>query len=171
MKNLVIGLIALLGFALLILRWLGSGGLGDHWDAGTPRDRELSRALIESRAEHQELRARNIGVVQPKQILFGDLHVHSTFSLDAFMMSLPLSGGEGAHPVSDACDFARHCSALDFWSINDHAVALDQRSWEETVAAIRQCNEVAGDPDNPDVSASRSQTTAPARDLFRSRQQ
>ena len=153
MKNLVIGLIVLLGLALLVLHWLGSGGLGDHWDAGTPRDAELSRALIQSRADRQELSAREIGVAQPKQILFGDLHVHSTFSLDAFMMSLPTSGGEGAHPVSDACDFARHCSALDFWSINDHAVALDQRSWEETVAAIRQCNEVAGDPDNPDVSA------------------
>ncbi|MBW1882613.1 MAG: DUF3604 domain-containing protein [Deltaproteobacteria bacterium] len=153
MKNLVIGLIALLGLALLVLNWLGSGGLGDHWDAGTPRDAELSRALIQSRADRQELSAREIGVAQPKQILFGDLHVHSTFSLDAFMMSLPTFGGEGAHPVSDACDFARHCSALDFWSINDHAVALDQRSWQETVAAIRQCNEVAGDPDNPDVSA------------------
>jgi hypothetical protein len=152
-KKLVVGLIVFVGFALLVLHWLGSGGLGDHWGAGAPRDTALSSVLIESRANHQERTALDIGVAQPKQILFGDLHVHSTFSLDAFMMALPASGGEGAHPVSDACDFARHCSALDFWSINDHAVVLDQRSWEETVTAIRQCNEVAGDPQNPDVTA------------------
>jgi hypothetical protein len=61
--------------------------------------------------------------------------------------------GEGAHPVSDACDYARFCSALDFWSINDHAEASTRRRWEETKEAIRQCNAVAGDPENPDVAA------------------
>jgi len=106
-----------------------------------------------SRAAFQQDAAQEIGVSTPSQILFGDLHVHSTFSVDAFLMALPLSGGEGAHPVSDACDFARHCSALDFWSINDHAIALTADAWSETVEAIRQCNEVAGDPENPDIAA------------------
>ena len=31
-------------------------------------------------------------------IYFGDLHVHTTFSQDAFMFSLPMLQGEGAHP-------------------------------------------------------------------------
>lgn len=88
-----------------------------------------------------------------KQILFGDLHVHTTFSADAFQRSLPLLQGEGAHPPADACDFARFCSALDFWSINDHAEGLSPRLWKETTEAIRQCNALAGDPKNPDSVA------------------
>ncbi len=84
------------------------------------------------------------------QILFGDLHVHSTFSSDAFVMSLPLVSGEGAHPPADACDFARHCAALDFWSINDHAESLTPRHWRETVETMRRCAAV-GDPDAPDT--------------------
>lgn len=153
MKKLVVILIVFILFALVVLNWLGRGGLGTHWRAGEPTQVAISAETVSSRSQTQRSAAFGIGVARPKQILFGDLHVHSTFSLDAFMMALPTAGGEGAHPVSDACDFARHCSALDFWSINDHAIGLDQRKWEETVEAMRQCNDVAGDPANPDVTA------------------
>jgi len=153
LQRALIGLVVLLIAGMLMLRWLGGGGLGDDWDAGEPGEVPLSQELIDARASLQSGAARDVGVSRPKQVLFGDLHVHSTFSLDAFMMSLPTGGGEGAHPVSDACDFARHCSALDFWSINDHAVALNPEYWDQTVDAIRQCNDVSGDPENPDVAA------------------
>jgi hypothetical protein len=86
-----------------------------------------------------------------RQILFGDLHVHTTFSPDAFIMSVPLMGGSGMHPPADACDFARYCSNLDFWSINDHAEGITPRRWAETRASIRECNRISGDPDNPDL--------------------
>ncbi len=94
-----------------------------------------------------------LGAPQSKQILFGDLHVHTTFSVDAFVFNLPTLQGEGAHPPADACDFARYCSALDFYSINDHAESLTPRKWGEIKQSVRQCNDVAGDPGNPDLAA------------------
>jgi hypothetical protein len=101
----------------------------------------------------QEARYRVPAEGESKQILFGDLHVHTTFSMDAFALSLPLVQGDGAHPPADACDFARYCSALDFWSINDHAEGITPRHWRETVDSIRRCNEIAGDPADPDTVA------------------
>ena len=88
---------------------------------------------------------------RPSRILFGDLHVHTTFSPDAFIMSVPIMGGSGLRSPADACDFARYCSSLDFWSINDHAEGVTPRLWEETRKSIRECNALSGNPDNPDL--------------------
>jgi len=65
--------------------------------------------------------------------------------------ALPMMQGEWAHPPADACDFARFCSGLDFWSINDHAEAISPTRWAETQESIRPCNEIAGDPVDPDL--------------------
>ncbi len=86
-----------------------------------------------------------------KQVLFGDLHVHSTYSFDAYNISLPMYQGEGSHPPGDACDFARFCSGLDFWSINDHAEGLTPAQWAQTRDMVRECNAQAGDPAHPDM--------------------
>ena len=86
-----------------------------------------------------------------QQIVFGDLHVHTTFSSDAFIMSMPVMGGSGLKSPADACDFARYCSNLDFWSINDHAESITPRLWQETRQSIRECNAVSGDSENPDL--------------------
>jgi len=138
------------GFAVFALLVVACGG--EHWGPGTVTDVEASAEQIEARAEAQRtVEASLDSKSDGKQILFGDLHVHTTFSPDGMAIAMPIAGGEGAHPPADACDFARFCSALDFWSINDHAEGITPRRWAETRESIRQCNEVAGDPANPDL--------------------
>jgi hypothetical protein len=131
----------------------GRGSFGNHEEPGEVTTKPIPADVVAQRTEGERAAARGIGIPQAKQVLFGDLHVHTTFSFDAFMMSLPMLQGEGAHPPADACDFARYCSALDFWSINDHSEGLTPLNWQETVDTIRRCNAVAGDPANPDIVA------------------
>jgi hypothetical protein len=148
--------------AHVVTRWMAVGclllaaGCGRHEGPGEVTGSRIPPRVIKTRAAAQARDgawlAGRADVARPeKQILFGDLHVHSTFSADAFMMSLPIFQGEGAHPVADACDFARYCSALDFWSITDHAEGLTPRRWRETKETVRRCNALAGDPENPDL--------------------
>jgi hypothetical protein len=138
---------------IVICAVLFAGCRGQHEEPGTVVGKRVPDQIIKSRSEAQAGAAQRLGSTGGKQILFGDLHVHTTFSADAFLMSLPLLQGEGAHPPADACDFARYCSGLDFWSINDHAEAISPQHWRETTETIRQCNALAGDPKNPDVVA------------------
>jgi len=149
-RIVIVTLLLVLG-AVLVVRLAGKGFFGDHEGPGEPT--AVARKDMAVRVEAQAAAATGIGVVPDKQILFGDLHVHTTFSFDAYMFSLPMLNGEGAHPPADACDFARWCSALDFWSINDHAENLTPRHWSETVESVRQCNAIGGEGENPDTVA------------------
>ncbi len=128
--------------------WFGERRGGGEITSG-PRPSEAVEAVHGARSAAQQ----EITASRPKQVLFGDFHVHTTFSLDAFFLSLPLLQGEGAHPPADACDFARYCSALDFWSINDHVEGMTPHQWQETKRIIRACNAAAGDPQTPDTVA------------------
>jgi len=139
----------------ILLALVVAGCRGSHEGAGTPTGKAVPEKVVAERAAEQTQVLAGLGARDgaAKQILFGDLHVHTTFSVDAFMRTLPFMQGEGAHPPADACDFARYCSDLDFWSINDHAEGITPLHWQETKEAIRQCNAIAGDPKNPDVVA------------------
>jgi hypothetical protein len=86
-----------------------------------------------------------------KQVLFGDLHVHTTWSMDAFGLSVPMMGGTGARPPADACTHARWCSGLDFFALTDHAESLTPEHWAAEKAEMRQCAALAGDPADPDL--------------------
>lgn len=125
------------------------GELGDPHPWGVIETTSVPANEISAREERYRPKLESS---DEKQILFGDLHVHTTLSVDAYQMSMPYMQGEGLYPVSDACDFARYCSSVDFWSINDHAEGITPDFWTQTKQAIRQCNAVT-DPESPDVVA------------------
>jgi len=147
-------LIGSTAFAILAfaggLYWLGAsrGWFGAENDAGTIDGRELPADAVRARATSTAAVAPS---ADSPQILFGDLHVHTTISADAYQFALPLLGGRGTHPLADACDFARYCSALDFWASTDHAESITPKRWNEVKNTIRACQRVAGNTTEPDL--------------------
>jgi len=139
--------LALVALALLV----GAACSREPTSAGRTAEAAWQPAAVTKRVESRAQLAREIGAPPVKQILFGDLHVHTTFSPDAFLYALPIFGGEGAHPPADACDFARWCAGLDFFSINDHAEGLTPALWAETQRSIRECDARNLDAAAPDL--------------------
>jgi len=112
---------------------------------------EIPANIVAERRTGQREQQAALGGSPDTEILFGDLHVHSTFSTDAFVWALPLLRGEGANPLADACDFARYCSALDFWAITDHAEALTPARWTQSLQTMQQCEAQSSTGRVPDV--------------------
>jgi hypothetical protein len=77
-------------------------------------------------------------------ILFGDLHAHSSNSLDAQVNDLPVVGGHADRDPRMRCRFARYCSQLDFWALVDHAEEQTADQWQENLEAVRECNDLFG---------------------------
>ena len=73
---------------------------------GTIKGKALPVEVLKDKASKKNLVKDKLSISDEKQILFGDLHVHTTYSTDAFMWSLPFLNGKGASPIADACDFA-----------------------------------------------------------------
>ncbi|MEQ1866294.1 MAG: DUF3604 domain-containing protein, partial [Micropepsaceae bacterium] len=145
----VVGIVFFLG-ALGGLYWMGAygGWFGVEYGPGTIEGKAIPANIVASRAAATSSVSPSGGT---RQILFGDLHVHTTISADAFQFALPLVGGSGAHPLADACDFARYCSALDFWASTDHAESITPKRWQTVKESVRACQRVAGDDVNPDL--------------------
>jgi len=145
------------GLAVALLLALASCSGSDSKDgsiAKAPRsDASVAASGDAARTASRALALRSGDAPPEREILFGDLHVHTTWSIDAFLYGLPLFGGEGAHPPADACDFARHCAGLDFFSLNDHAEGLTPERWRREVESVRECNARAGDAASPDLVA------------------
>jgi len=115
---------------------------------------EQAGTVAATRVDGGSLQARGLQhAADEGQVLFGDLHVHTTFSMDAFVWALPLMHGPGSRPPADACDYARFCSSLDFYAHTDHAESLTPRHWSMIKDTVRACNEAAGPADNPDLVA------------------
>jgi hypothetical protein len=99
---------------------------------------------IQARIDRQTETLTEYGVESDTQILFGDTHVHTTNSTDAFLFSLPLlHGSQGAFPPSYACDYSRFVSQIDFYFLTDHAESYTPERWKDAIESIRQCNEIA----------------------------
>jgi hypothetical protein len=138
-------------FALLFVTLLLLNGCDRHQEPGAANDFVTPAEIVADKYARQQSAIENAFQTQDtptinrprKPILFGDLHVHTTFSPDAFITALPIMGGGGSRPPAMACDFARYCSALDFWSINDHAEGLTPLRWQETKDAVRECNAIS----------------------------
>jgi hypothetical protein len=152
LRKLVFLIAASLSLAVVGLYAIGRGWFGDVITAGSIEGLARPTAVIEERDRRVRAGVETLDVDSAESILFGDLHVHSGFSLDAYVGSLPMTGAiGGAYTVGDACDFARYCSGLDFWSINDHAINLTPRRWRETIDSIRSCDARAGGGENSDM--------------------
>ncbi len=145
MKKITIaGLVLLAGAA-----WLYVDREGHPETPGVISGKAVPAAILKARSDAE--RAVTAGTPDAKQILFGDLHVHTTYSVDAFAWSMPVMHGNGVHPPAEACDYARFCSGLDFWATTEHGESLTPRHWQDLKDTVRQCNAVAGDPANPDM--------------------
>ena len=132
MKRLLVRLSLALGLVVVLgaIFWFGAAGgwFGKESGPGTIEGKALPAESVAARdtATHQSAPQGDDDV-----ILFGDLHVHTTISVDAYQFALPIMSGSGLHPLADACDFARYCSAIDFWASTDHAESVTPKRWKE----------------------------------------
>jgi hypothetical protein len=117
-------------------------------EPGAETETRLPLDVVNDRKQQRILPASD------KQILFGDTHVHTTNSADAFMYSLPLMyGARGAFPPAFACDYARFISQLDFYFLTDHAESYTPKQWQDAIRSVQHCNRLAGDKFAPDLVA------------------
>ena len=107
-KTIFIAILVIFAGVLYFSGGLYYGWTGKYERAGSIKGKTIPNEIISERTVNQINSAKAVGVKEPKQILFGDLHVHTTFSTDAFLWTLPMLNGTGSAPMADACDYARY---------------------------------------------------------------
>ena len=77
-----------------------------------------------------------------EQVYWGDLHVHTSYSVDAF-----ISGMAPGRYVDEAGQYALFCSRLDFYSVTDHAEMLTNTNyWPEAIRAAHNFSVQSAQP-------------------------
>lgn len=126
----------------------------DPLATGTPTPVVASGKQLAKRLRARDAGRPIDGAATGKQILFGDTHVHTTWSFDAFMFSLPMmNASKGAYPPAAACDYSRFVAQLDFYFLTDHAESYTAERWRDAQESVRACNAVAGNGNDPDMVA------------------
>ena len=84
--------------ALLLYSYAsGFGYLGEPQARGQIHQQPLPEAVTANAQQQRQSAAAMIGASSDKQVLFGDLHVHTTWSNDAYFASLPGQGTGTEH--------------------------------------------------------------------------
>ena len=104
MRILILSIAIAAALGTLALWSLGRGAFGQiDSDTLSPVKAPRTAESVGDATENQRAAARSVGAERnSRQILFGDLHAHTTISFDAFMLNMPLLGGAGSAPPADA---------------------------------------------------------------------
>ena len=78
-KRIAFAVAVMIGFGLGLVYAAGRGSFGAHDGPGEIAGAARPLAQLEERGRGDREAGRAIGVPHPKQVLFGDLHVHTTF--------------------------------------------------------------------------------------------
>jgi hypothetical protein len=95
---LILSAALLLAIAALYISGIAFDWYGELENNGQIEARSISAEIRAQQDRIQIEAAKELGIAGPSQILFGDLHVHTTFSSDAFRMSLPMVQGDWNSP-------------------------------------------------------------------------
>ncbi len=166
LKRIALGAVLLIALAFLAVWGAGQGWLGELETPGTVHatPRTVARSEAETRAQREGAHA--LGVESAKQILFGDLHVHTTFSFDAFLLSLPRWPAARARtrrptPATSRASARRSISGRSTTTPRDSLRATGARRSTRSASATRSAGDGRGARTRSRSSAGSGRRSAP----------
>ncbi len=95
-KRIAIALVVAALAAFIFVQVASRGWFATGEEAGTAVAIPRSAEVLADYEVDQSTTREVLGAPEVKQVLFGDFHVHTTFSFDAFMLNMPMAGGGGS---------------------------------------------------------------------------